>query len=273
MEKLIITACLTGAEVTREQQPNLPITPDEIAEAAYECYLAGASMVHVHARDKDGNPTQDYEVYKEIKEKIEAKCNIIFQPSTGGATHHTAEERMQPIELKPEIATLSMGTCNFGHDVFMNTEKNIQIFAERMNELGVKPELECFEKGMIDTALRLAKKGIIKTPMHFDFVLGVPGAMGGDLRNLLFMVESIPPGSTWTVAGVGRFQLPLNIAAITLGGHVRTGFEDNIYYKKGELAKSNAQLVERIVRISKEFAREIATPDEARVILGLKKNN
>lgn len=271
MEKLIITACLTGAEVTRKQQPNLPLTPDEIANAAYECYLAGASMVHIHARDKDGNPTQDYDVYKEIKEKIEDKCNIIFQPSTGGATYHTPKQRMQPIELKPEMATLSMGTCNFGDDVFMNTEKNIKIFVNRMNELGVKPELECFEKGMVDTAVKLAKKGIINSPMHFDFVLGVPGAMGGELRDLLFMVESIPSGSTWTVAGIGRYQLPLNIVAITLGGHVRTGFEDNIYYKKGELATSNAQLVKRIALISKEIGRDIATPDEARAILGIKK--
>jgi len=271
MEKLIITACLTGAEVTKEQQPNLPITPDEIAEAAYECYLSGASMVHVHARDNKGNPTQDYEVYKEIKEKIEAKCNIIFQPSTGGAVWHTPEQRMQPIELKPEMATLSMGTCNFADDVFMNTEENIRLFAKRMNELGVKPELECFEKGMVDTAIRFAKKGIINTPMHFDFVLGVPGAMGGELRDLLYMVESIPTGSTWTVAGVGRYQLPLNMAAIMLGGHARTGFEDNIYYTKGELAKSNAQLVERVARLSRELGREVATPDEARAILGLKK--
>lgn len=270
MEKLIITACLTGAEVTRKQQPNLPLTPDEIAEAAYECYKAGASIVHVHARDNEGNPTQDYEVYKEIKEKTEAKCNIIFQPSTGGAVWHTPEQRMQPIELKPEMATLSMGTCNFADDVFMNTEENIRIFAKRMNELKVKPELECFEKGMVDTALRMSKKGLIKTPMHFDFVLGVAGAMGGELRDLLYMVESIPTDSTWTVAGVGRYQLPLNIAAIILGGHARTGFEDNIYYSKGVLAKSNAQLVERIARISKEFGREVATPDEARIILGLK---
>ena len=271
MEKLIITACLTGAEVTREQQPNLPITPDEIAEAAYECCIAGASIVHIHARDKEGNPTQDYEVYKEIKEKTEARCNIIFQPSTGGAVWHTPQQRMQPIELKPEMATLSMGTCNFGDDVFTNTEENIRIFAKRMNELKVKPELECFEKGMVDTCIRFAKQGIIKTPMHFDFVLGVPGAMGGELRDLLYMVESIPEGSTWTVAGVGRHQLTLNTAAIMLGGHARTGFEDNIYYKKGELAKSNAQLVERVAQLSKELGREVATPDEARIILELKK--
>lgn len=271
MEKLIITACLTGAEVTREQQPNLPLTPDEIAEAAYQCYLAGASMVHVHARDEKGNPTQDFAYYKAIKEKIEAKCDIIFQPSTGGATWHTPEQRMQPIELKPEMATLSMGTCNFADDVFMNTEENIKIFAKRMNELGVKPELECFEKGMVDTALRFAKKGLLNTPMHFDFVLGVPGAMGAEIRDLLYMVESIPADSTWTAAAVGRYQLPINMATIVLGGHVRTGFEDNVNYKKGELATSNAQLVERIARFSRELGREVATPDEARVILGLKK--
>ena len=271
MEKLIITACLTGAEVTREQKPNLPLTPDEIAEAAYQCYLAGASMVHVHARDEEGNPTQDFAYYKAIKEKIEAKCDIIFQPSTGGATWHTPEQRMQPIELKPEMATLSMGTCNFADDVFMNTEENIKIFAKRMNELGVKPELECFEKGMVDTALRFAKKGLLNTPMHFDFVLGVPGAMGAEIRDLLYMVESIPADSTWTAAAVGRYQLPINMATIVLGGHVRTGFEDNVYYKKGELATSNAQLVERIARFSRELGREVATPDEARVILGLKK--
>lgn len=271
MEKLIITACLTGAEVTREQQPNLPLTAEEIAEAAYECYLAGASMVHIHARDEEGNPTQDYAYYKAIKEKIEAKCNIIFQPSTGGATWHTPEQRMQPIELKPEMATLSMGTCNFADDVFMNTEENIKIFAKKMNELGVKPELECFEKGMVDTALRFAKKGLINTPMHFDFVLGVPGAMGAEIRDLLYMVESIPADSTWTAAAVGRYQLPINMATILLGGHVRTGFEDNVNYKKGELATSNAQLVERIARLSRELGREVATPDEARVILGLKK--
>lgn len=271
MEKLIITACLTGAEVTREQQPNLPLTPDEIAEAAYQCYLAGASMVHVHARDEEGNPTQDFAYYKAIKEKIEAKCDIIFQPSTGGATWHTPEQRMQPIELKPEMATLSMGTCNFADDVFMNTEENIKIFAKRMNELGVKPELECFEKGMVDTALRFAKKGLLNKPMHFDFVLGVPGAMGAEIRDLLYMVESIPADSTWTAAAVGRYQLPINMATIVLGGHVRTGFEDNVYYKKGELATSNAQLVERIARFSRELGREVATPDEARVILGLKK--
>lgn len=270
MDKLIITAALTGAEVTRKEQPNLPLTPDEIAEAAYEAYKAGAAMVHVHARDSEGNPTQDYEVYKEIKEKIEAKCPVIFQPSTGGAVWHSPEERLQPVELKPEMATLSCGTCNFGSDVFMNSEEYMEKFAKRMKELGVKPEIEVFERGMINNALKLVKKGLVDTSLHFDFVMGVPGAITAELRDLLYLVESIPAGSTWTVAGIGRFELPLAVAAITLGGHVRVGFEDNVYYSKGVLAKSNAELVERIVRIAKELGREVATPDEAREILGLK---
>lgn len=271
MEKLIITAALTGAEVTRDLQPNLPLTPDEIAEAAYQCYLAGASVVHVHARDEEGKPTQDYETYKVIKEKIAEKCNIIFQPSTGGAVWHSAEERMQPIELSPEMATLSTGTTNFGDDVFMNTEEYIIKFANRMKELGVKPEIECFERGMINTALNLAKKGIINHPIHFDFVLGVPGACPGEVRDLLHMIGSIPKDSTWTVAGIGRHEIPLATVAIIEGGHVRVGFEDNIFVSKGVLADSNAQLVEKVVRLAKELGREIATPDEARKILGLDK--
>jgi 3-keto-5-aminohexanoate cleavage enzyme len=270
MEKLIITAALTGAEVTREQQPNLPLTPDEIAQAAYECFKAGASIVHVHARDEEGNPTQSYDIYKDIKEKTAEKCNVIFQPSTGGAVWHTAEERMQPIELSPEMATLSTGTTNFGPDVFMNTEEYILKFANKMKEFGVKPEIECFERGMINNAVKLAKKGVLNSPIHFDFVLGVPGACPGEARDLMYFADSIPEGSTWTVAGIGRYEMPLATLAITMGGHVRVGFEDNVYIEKGVLAESNAQLVEKVARMAKELGREVATPDEARQILGLK---
>ena len=269
MEKLIITAALTGAEVTKEDQPNLPITPKEIGVASKECFDAGASIVHVHARDEEGNPTQSYEMYKEIQEEIEKRSNIIFQPSTGGAVWHTAEERLQPVDLKPEMATLSTGTTNFGSDVFMNTEENIEKFAIKMKEFNVKPEIEVFERGMINNALRLVKKGLIDGPLHFDFVLGVPGACPGTPEDLMHMLKFIPNDATWTVAGIGRHELPLATMAIILGGHVRVGFEDNVYYNRGELAVSNAQLVERIVRIAKELGREIATPDEARKILNL----
>ncbi len=270
MEKLIITAALTGAEVTKDIQPALPETPDEIADAAYECYKAGASIVHIHARDAEGNPTQSYDVYKEIKEKIEAKCNVIVQPSTGGATWHTPEERLQPVELKPEMATLSCGTCNFGNEVFMNSGEYIEKFAKRMQELGVKPEIEVFERGMIENAKLLIKKGLLDSPAHFDFVLGVPGASPGHPEDLMYMRSCLPADATWTVAGIGRFETPLATMGILLGGHVRVGFEDNVYYSKGVLADSNAQLVERVVRLSKELGREVATPDEARKILNLK---
>lgn len=271
MEKLIITACLTGAEVTRDLQPNLPITPEEIADAAYDAWKAGASIAHIHARKADGTPTQDKEVYGEIKKKIEERCDIIFQPSTGGAVWHSKEERIQPVYLKPEMASLSTGTCNFGPEVFMNTEEYMESFAKIIMENGVKPEVEIFEKGMIDNAMKLVKKGLLKLPIHFDFVLGVPGAMPGEARDLIYLVSSIPQDCTWTAAGIGRYELPLAVMAIVMGGHVRVGFEDNIYYKKGEVATSNAQLVERIARISRECGREVANPSEARKILGIKK--
>lgn len=269
MSMLIITAALTGAEVTRKQQRNLPISPSEIGQAAFEAYEAGAAIVHVHARQTDGRATQDKEVYGEIQAIVNEACPVIFQPSTGGATWHSAQERLQPVELNPEMATLSTGTCNFGRDVFSNPQDFYEQAAQLMLDRGVKPEFEIFEVGMVDNALRLARQGLVKEPLHFNFVLGVPGAMSGSVRNLSFLVDAIPNDATWTVSGIGRHELPLATAAIGMGGHVRVGFEDNIYYHKGELAKSNAQLVSRIVRIAGELGRQVASPDQARKILGL----
>lgn len=269
MDKLIITAALSGAEVTRKDNPNLPVTPVEIAGAAVECYESGASIVHIHVRNEDESPTQAAEVFKETIDLIKKQCNIIIQVSTGGAVGMTAEERLQPVYLKPEMATLSTGSVNFGDDVFMNPPAYLEAFARAMQEQGVKPEIEVFDVGMINNALQLVKKGLLSEPLHFDFVMGVPGGIPGTLKNLLHLEESVPPGSTWTVAGMGRTELPLGTAAIILGGHVRVGFEDNIYYQKGVLAESNAQLVERIVQVAKIHSRPVATPDEARQILGL----
>lgn len=272
MDKLIITVAVTGAEVTRKQQPNLPITPDEIAEEVYNCWKAGASIAHIHARMPDGTPTQSKEVYAEIKRKIKEKgCDIIIQFSTGGAVWHKPEERIQCLDAEPEMATLSAGSCNFGDDVFMNSPSFMELLAKKMKEKGIKPEIEVFEPGMIENALRLVKKGLLDLPLHFDFVLGVPGAMTGNIEDLVFLVNKLPKGCTWSVAGIGKYELPLAVHAIVMGGHVRVGFEDNIYYRKGELAKSNAQLVERIVRIAKEVGREIANPDEARQMLGIRR--
>ncbi len=272
MSDLIITAALTGAEVTREQQKHLPITPQEIGKAAVECYEAGAAIVHVHARLADGSPTQDKEVYGEIKIIIEEACPVIFQPSTGGAVWHSAEERLQPVLLNPEMATLSTGTCNFGRDIFSNPQDFVEKAARLMQERGVKPEFEIFEVGMIANALFLVRQGLVEEPLHFNFVLGVPGALPASVRNLSFLVDSIPKNATWTVSGIGRHELSLAAAAIGMGGHVRVGFEDNIYYRRGELATSNAQLVARIVRIAQELGRDAASPDKAREMLGLRLN-
>ena len=270
MQKLIITAALTGAEVTREQQPALPVTPQEIAIAAEECVKAGASIVHLHAREADGTPTQDRETYREIIAAIRERCDVIVQVSTGGAVGMTSAERLAPVTLKPEMATLSMGTVNFGDDVFMNHPADMETFLHAMQQHGVKPEFEIFDTGMISTLSRWLKKGLLQGPQHVDFVLGIPGGMAGTPQALMYLVEQLPPDATWTVAGIGSAQLPLGTLAILLGGHVRVGFEDNVYYRKGELASSNAQLVSRIARISDELNRPVATPAQARAILGLK---
>lgn len=270
MQKLIITAALTGAEVTRAQQPALPITPQEIAVAAEECVKAGAAMVHLHARHADGSATQDKETYRQIIAAIRRRCDVIIQVSTGGAVGMTPQERLAPVTLAPEMATLSMGSVNFGDDVFMNHPADMEAFLRAMQERGVKPELEIFDSGMLSTASRWLEKGLLKSPLHVDFVLGLAGGMASTPQALLYLTQQLPAGSSWSVAGIGAAQLPLGTLAILLGGHVRVGFEDNIYYRKGELASSNAQLVARMARISLELGRAVATPSEARAILGLK---
>ena len=270
MNKLMITAAMIGAEVTRQDHPGVPITPQEIALAAFECYKAGASIIHLHVREPNGVPTQDVNVFQKTMELIKEKCDVIVQVSTGGAVGMSSEERVAPVRLRPEMATLTAGSVNFGDDVFLNSPHDVESFALMMKEYGVKPEIEIFDTGMIDTAVRLVKKGILVAPLHFDMVMGVPGGMMGTPKNLLNLVELLPIDATWTVAGIGRAELPLGIMAIILGGHVRVGFEDNIYYSKGVLADSNAQLVARIARMSEEMGRQVASPDESREILGLR---
>lgn len=273
MNKLIITAAICGAEVLKEHNPAVPYTVEECVREARSAYDAGASIIHLHVRYDDGTPTQDKERYRVIMEGIEKACpGIIIQPSTGGAVGMTNDERLQPTELNPEMATLDCGTLNFGGDeIFENTENTIKYFGKRMIERGIKPELEVFDKSMIEMALRLHKQGYILKPLHFDFVMGVNGGIGGSLRDFVFLRGSIPSDATYTVGGLGRYEMPLAAAAIIDGGHVRVGFEDNVYLSRGVLAKSNGELVEKVVRLAREFGREIATPDEAREILGLPK--
>ncbi len=271
MEKLIITVAGVGAETTREVQPALPVTPEEIGVDAARCREAGASMYHLHVRDESGSPTQNREAFAAAIGEIRERTDIIIQTSTGGAMGMTADERLQPLELGPEMASLTTGTANFGDDVFFNDTALMTEFYRRMQAKGVRPEFEIFEHGQIDNALRLVKKlGPTGPLLHWDFVLGVPGSMSGEPRNLVFLVDSIPrEGGTWTCTGIGRWHVPCMLTALALGGNVRLGFEDNVFFTKGRLADGNGQLVSRTVEIARSCGREAATPDEARQILRL----
>jgi len=275
MNKLIITCAISGAEVTKQDNSYVPYTIEETAEEAYQAYLAGAAIIHLHVRNDDGSPTQDKNRYQQAIEAIKKKCpGVIIQPSTGGALGMSRDERLQPTQLPIEMATLDCGTLNFGgDDIFVNTENDIKYFAKIMKEKGITPELECFEKGHIDMVLRLHKKGFIHEPLHFSFVLGVNGGMTGEERDFHFLRESIPKDATFSVAGIGRYEFPLAELSIKHGGHVRVGLEDNIYLSKGVLAKGNKELVTKIVEMANMYKREIATPQEARQILNFKEKN
>ncbi|TFG19875.1 MAG: 3-keto-5-aminohexanoate cleavage protein [Promethearchaeota archaeon] len=274
MEKLIITAAITGAEVTKEQNPNVPYTVEEIGIQAESAFKAGASVIHLHVRYDDGTPTQDKERFRDCITEIRKRCpEVIILPSTGGAVGMTAEERLQPIYLDPtpEIATLDCGTVNFGgNEIFVNTETMIMEFADKFKTLGIKPELEIFDVGMIDTVKRLHKKGYFSASLHFNLVLGVPGGIAATTENLVFLVNSLPKTSTFTVTAIGRYEFPMITQSIAMGGHARVGFEDNLYISKGILAKSNGELVKKVVSIAEKMGREIANPSDAQLILGLK---
>ncbi|WP_085521004.1 3-keto-5-aminohexanoate cleavage protein [Tuberibacillus sp. Marseille-P3662] len=270
MEKLIITVATTGAITTKENTQYIPLTPEEIADEVFKAYKAGASIAHIHVRDDNGKPTMDIHKFRETVDLIKAKCDIVINLTSSGGLYLKEEDRLKVCELSPELASLDAGSINFGNDVFENSPPFLEKLSQQMNKYNVKPEIEIFDSGMINNALMLEKKGLIQPPFHFQFVLGVPGGMTATPKNLLHLIESIPEGSTWSTIGIGKHQLTMNTIAMVMGGHVRVGMEDNVYYKKGELATSNAQFVERIVRLANEFDRKVATPSEARQILGLK---
>jgi 3-keto-5-aminohexanoate cleavage enzyme len=275
MEKLIITAAICGAEVTKEQNPYVPYTVEEIVREAKSAVDAGAAIVHLHVREDDGTPTQSHVRFQECTEAILKACpNVILIPSTGGAVGMTPDERLDSTNTTPipEMATLDCGTCNFGDEIFDNTMPTMRAFGKRMIERGIKPEYECFEMGHLDTILTMARKGEVPgAPMQFNFVLGVPGCTPATVDNLCWLVKNIPAGSTWTSTGIGRHAFTLAAPTIVMGGNVRVGFEDNLYLERGVLAKSNGELVDKVVRMAKLLGRPIATSDEAREILGLKK--
>jgi 3-keto-5-aminohexanoate cleavage enzyme len=269
MQKLIITVALTGNVPTKEMNSDLPVTAEEVAADVRRCRDTGAVLFHVHARDAAQKPTLDIEAFKERARKIKAVApEVIIQLSTGGRAGKDWEARANPVRLLPEMASFTTGSNNLPGMIYENSPQFIEFLAKVFKETGVKPEIEVFETGMINNALFLQNKGYIEAPLHFQFVLGAPGSMPASVKNLSFLADSIPSGSTWTVAGIAKAEIPLATAAIVMGGHVRVGLEDNLYLPDGSPA-SNPKLVAKIVAIAKEVGREIASPDEARAILSL----
>ncbi len=268
--KMIITCALTGAETTKAQAPALPVSPEELAVSAEEACRAGASIVHLHARNADGTPTADVKVFKAAIDLIRKKCDVVVEITTGGAVGMTPEERIAPVALGPDMASLDCGTVNFGNDYIINTLPIMRQFASEMNLHGVRPTLECFDVSHVQSSHILIKEGLLKPPYHYGFVMNVPAALSLSVKTLSYMIDQMPPGSYFTVMGIGRAHIPGICAAIAAGGFIRVGFEDNIYYAKGRLARSNAEFVERAARMAREAQLEIASPGDVRKLFGLR---
>ncbi len=272
-DKVIITAAITGSRIMRNVTPNIPITPEEITQSAIECWRAGASIVHIHVRDPEtGLGTQDVEIFRRVVESLREKTDLILCLTTSGIPGRNLpiEERLAPLTLKPEMASYDAGSINLGGGVFINDPVFLDQAALRMNEAGVKPEIEIFDLGMMITVLRLRKEAKLRDPLHFQFVLGSPWGSPATPKSFLHLHDYLPPNATWSNIGIGSGQMPMAMMALLMGGHIRIGMEDSIYVRRGELATSNAQLVERIVRLAHEYERPVASPAEARYILGLR---
>lgn len=268
MDKLIITIAPTGSMPKKGHTPHVPVTPEEIAQCALRCQDAGASILHIHARDVQQNPSDDPRFFQEVADRLAGRCRMILQVSTGGRAGAGLESKTKRLARGWEMASLATGSVNFPDSAYVNEPALVAALAKEMLRLGIKPEMECFDLSMINNAVLLAQDGLALAPLHFNLVMGLKGAIPATIENLVHMRSCLPPGSTWSVAGMGPHQLSLGAHAILMGGHVRVGLEDNIYYRKGELA-SNERLVERMARLAHEMGRPVASPDEARAILGL----
>jgi len=267
----IISVAITGSGTLPSQTPHLPITPEQIAVSAIEAWQAGAAIAHIHVRDPEtGMPTHNLDYYEQIRERVWAETDIVLNFTTGGYLGMSEDMRLETLQLRPEMGSYDAGSMNFGPGIFLNPPDFLRKMADGFLEYGVRPELECFDVGMIGNCLRLVDEGLIEQPLWWQFVLGVAGGAPATPKVLMTMVEMLPPGSQWSVIGIGRNQLAMNAMGILLGGNVRTGLEDNVYYRRGELAVSNAQLVERLARLTRELGREVATPDQARQMLQLR---
>jgi 3-keto-5-aminohexanoate cleavage enzyme len=275
MKKLIITAAIIGSAPTRENNPHVPYSPEEIAAEVIRSYDAGACIAHVHVRDPEtGKPAFELEYFREVRDRVRPHCDILLNFTTS-ALHlsgdRVMEQRVSPTTLGPEICTLDISSMNLRDRVFVNPPDWGPYCARVARERGVKPELECFDVGHITLARKIIDQGLVDRPYLFQIVLGTAGGIEASLKNFLFMIESLPARDVeWTAFGVGRHCYPIAAMSIVSGGHVRVGFEDNVYLSRGVLAKSNAELVGKAVRLAREFGREIATPADARQILNVR---
>ena len=269
MTPAILTAAIVGAETTREQNPNLPLTAEEIGVEAARCRENGAAIIHLHVREPDGKPSQSRELFARAFEEIRKRSDVIIQTSTGGAVGMSAEERAQPVSLKPEMASLNCGTLNFGDEIFDNPFPLMRKMARLIRDAGVTPELELYEFGHLDNALLLAKEGLLLPPYHVQLVLGVRGGMAPSEARIRLLVSELPPDSSWGVAGIGRHQLPMARLALELGGNARVGLEDNVYVRKGVLAQGSWELCAEARKLAADAGRTLASPAEARTLLGL----
>ena len=276
MEKLFITAAVTGSGPTRKNNPNLPYTPEEIADEIVRSFEAGASISHVHVRDpKTGAPSFELEYFREIRDRVRSKCDILLNFTTSAANltgENVIERRLGTTTLGPELCTLDIASMNYQNRVFINPPDWGPYGAKVARERGVKPELECFDAGHVLLANRLVEQGLVAPPYLYQICLGVAGGMEASCKNFMFMKEILPQKDVvWTTLGIGREEFPMAVMSILNGGHVRVGFEDNVYLSRGVLAKSNADLVEKAVRLARELGRDIATPEEVRKVLNIKK--
>lgn len=274
--KVIITAAQTGAMSSKSMNPNVPEQPDEIAASAYACYNEGAAICHIHARDPEGKPSADMSIYQDIHDRIRDKCSLIIQDSTGGGPNLSQEERIQCLKTGPEMASLNMGSLMrvagpYKGKAWSNLPEEIDHYVGEMAKRGIKPEMEVFNHAMLLEVQRVIKEGLVTKPYYVNIVLGMryQGAEPATAQTLYSIVQSLPADTIFNCTGVGSMQTPIAAMGMLLGGCCRVGMEDNLYYAKGQLAESNAQLVARIVRIARELGKEPATPDEARAYLGL----
>jgi uncharacterized protein (DUF849 family) len=272
-EPVIVTVAPTGPLTTRAEHPAVPLTPEEIGVAVAEAAEAGAAVAHVHARDEEGRPTADPSVYAEIAEEIRSRCDIVVQASTGVGLTVPWQERLAIVEsdeVDVTMATLNPASMTFASGTFSNPPEFVEKLAVAMHSRDLHPELEVYDFGHVALCLELVRSGLIREPLQFSFVMGVRGGMPGDPALLPLLVSMLPEGAIWQAIGIGRAQLPLSFAALALGGNIRVGFEDNVFFERGVLAESNAQFVRRAVDLVRTAGRSLATPDDVRARLGVR---